>query len=158
MRIPNWSAPIWRGSARESKTGRCAHCQNVCSRSQAQPTRSCYMAQARHIGKIVLCHHKRGMHVSADASYLVTGGMGGLGLQVAKWLAARGARNIVLMGRSAPSEQAREAIEQLRQSGSRVDIHRGDASQRGQVDALLRDIRSNLPPLRGICSTLLLES
>jgi epothilone polyketide synthase D len=42
-----------------------------------------------------------------DASYLITGGLGGLGLTLAGWLADRGARHVVLTGRSGlpPREQ-----------------------------------------------------
>src|SRR5690606_39260095 len=53
-----------------------------------------FMAQARHTGKIVLTHPPRrpADGLRADGTYLVTGGLGGLGLRVAKWLVERGAR------------------------------------------------------------------
>src|SRR5581483_3003802 len=109
-----------------------------------------HMAQARHMGKIVLRHRQSGMRISADASYLITGGLGGLGLQMAHWLVARGARNLVLVGRSAPSEQALAPLQQLRQAGARVEVRQVDVSQRNQVETLLRDVKSSLPPLAGI--------
>ncbi|HEV2132108.1 MAG TPA: zinc-binding dehydrogenase, partial [Longimicrobiaceae bacterium] len=62
-----------------------------------------YMAQARHIGKIVLTHHPA-PEIRPDATYLITGGLGGVGLSVAQWLVEQGARSLVLVGRSAPSE------------------------------------------------------
>jgi acyl transferase domain-containing protein len=109
-----------------------------------------HMAQARHIGKIVLRHRAAGMRVSADATYLVTGGMGGLGLRVARWLADRGAGKIVLAGRRAPSEHALAEIEELRQGGSRVQTSTVDVSQRDQVEALMVAIGRDMPPLRGV--------
>ncbi len=62
------------------------------------------MAQARHIGKVVLTmparpRERRAARRPADATYLVTGGLGGLGLEVARWLVERGARALVLVGR-----------------------------------------------------------
>jgi acyl transferase domain-containing protein/aryl carrier-like protein len=109
-----------------------------------------HMAQARHIGKIVLRHRAAGLRVSAEATYLVTGGMGGLGLRVARWLADRGAGNIVLAGRHAPSGQALAEIEDLRRSGACVQARAVDVSQRDQVDALIQAIGRDMPPLRGV--------
>ena len=66
------------------------------------------MAQARHRGKIVLVHPETrsedaAVPIHRDGTYLVTGGLGGLGLEVARWLVRGGASSLVLMGRRAPS-------------------------------------------------------
>ena len=65
------------------------------------------MAQARHIGKVVVTvprasRRERAVPIRPDATYLITGGLGGLGLEVARWLVDRGARALALMGRRAP--------------------------------------------------------
>jgi acyl transferase domain-containing protein len=109
-----------------------------------------HMAQARHIGKIVLRHGPAGIRVTGDASYMVTGGMGGLGLCVAEWLAGRGARYLALVGRGAPSGEAETAIERLRQAGVRVEVCAADVSRLAEMGAVLRRIGDALPPLRGI--------
>ena len=70
----------------------------------------------------------RPLDVHLDGPYLITGGLGGLGLAVARYLAARGARRLVLNARSAPSGPARAAIGELRDQGVRVDVVRGDAA------------------------------
>src|SRR5262249_18298320 len=59
-----------------------------------------FMAQAKHIGKIVLTDETAAQahDVRADATYLVTGGLGSLGLLVARWMVGRGARRLVLVG------------------------------------------------------------
>ena len=72
-----------------------------------------------------------------DASYLITGGLGGLGLTVARWMADRGARYLVLMGRREPSEAARGVIEDLRAAGARVRVARGDVVDQQDVTAAL---------------------
>ncbi|MCC7358651.1 MAG: acyltransferase domain-containing protein, partial [Anaerolineales bacterium] len=76
------------------------------------------MAQARHIGKLVITFNhaaqtpiwpatdERPDSFRADGAYLLTGGLGGLGLKLAEWLVARGARRLALLGRSAPSDAA----------------------------------------------------
>ncbi len=93
-----------------------------------------FMAQAKHIGKIVL-RHPSPLRISADATYLVTGGLGALGLHVARWLVEHGARNLLLVGRSAPSPEATMAISGLRGAGTHVEIRAVDVSNR----ALLAD-------------------
>ena len=78
------------------------------------------MAQARHIGKIVLSlgpptgRSRRRRPVPADGTYLITGGLGALGLATARWLVDRGARHLVLVGRRAPTPQARGRDRRLR--------------------------------------------
>src|SRR5262249_48764137 len=92
-----------------------------------------YMAQAKHIGKIVVTHQaaahtRRNADTGAwkshtfdpDASYLITGGLAGLGLLTAEWMAREGARHLVLTGRSEPSEQALEMIRAMEREGARV--------------------------------------
>ena len=89
--------------------------------------------------------------VNADASYLVTGGLGVLGLHVAKWLVDRGARNIVLVARHDPSPKAQEAIEALQKGGARIRVVRCDISRQEDVRALLDGLEQlSIPPLRGI--------
>ena len=87
--------------------------------------------------------------VQAEASYLITGGTGGLGLEVAKLLANQGAKNIVLASRSRPNKLVREQIASIEAAGSTITIAQIDISDQSQVKKLLDSI--NLPyPLKGI--------
>ena len=85
-----------------------------------------------------------------DACYLITGGLGGLGLSVADWMVARGAKHLVLAGRSAPDSLALEKLNQLQQSGASPLAVRADVSQRDDVARLLADIDASGHPLRGV--------
>lgn len=85
-----------------------------------------------------------------DASYLITGGLGGLGLEVARWMAERGAGHLVLLGRRAPSPTAQEAIRRIEQAGARVITLQADVSNLDQLAGALQEIESSLPPLRGV--------
>jgi len=110
-----------------------------------------YMAQARHIGKIVLRMPSAGNAlVHAKASYLITGGLGALGLHTARWLVASGARHLVLLGRRAPSSEALEAIDALQQAGARVRVVATDAADDAAMGELLDTLAREMPPLRGI--------
>ena len=74
-----------------------------------------FMRSARHVGKIVLTPQPltKGQ-LRQDRTYLVTGGLGGIGCAVAQWLADRGAGTIVLNGRRDPDPEAQEVISDLR--------------------------------------------
>jgi acyl transferase domain-containing protein/aryl carrier-like protein len=82
-----------------------------------------------------------------DGSYLVTGGLGGLGLEVAKWLVSNGAKHLVLTGRSAPKPHAEEVLAELRDLGATVTVARGDVGVREDVDRIVAGCE---PALAGV--------
>ena len=92
-----------------------------------------------------------GARVRPDRSYLVTGGLGGLGRRLAGWLANRGAGGIVLNGRRLPDAEAADAVRTLEARGAPVRVEIADVSDRAAVEALLRRIEEvELPPLGGV--------
>jgi acyl transferase domain-containing protein len=108
------------------------------------------MANARHIGKLVLtvdADAGDAVPVRADADYLITGGFGGVGLQAAAWLVRRGARRITLIGRSAPGAKAAAAIAALEKTGATLRTLRFDLSDAEPLRALIGEIGATL---RGI--------
>ena len=107
------------------------------------------MQQARHIGKIVLTPPVGGT-VRAGATYLITGGLGGIGLAVADWLADRGASHIALNGRRMPDAAAAAAVAALRARGVTVEWVQADVAQAPEVDRLLAEIEVRMPPLAGV--------
>ena len=86
----------------------------------------------------------------SDACYLITGGLGGIGLHVAEWLAKNGAKHIALVGRRGPDEAARARIAALESSGASVRVFSADISEHGQVRSMLDTIHAELPPLKGV--------
>lgn len=88
--------------------------------------------------------------VRDECSYLITGGLGALGLQVAQGLVEQGARNLVLTGRSGASETAKRSIAQLEQMGAQVLVVPADVSNPTDVDQLIKTIQASLPPLAGV--------
>ncbi|MGV0750728.1 SDR family NAD(P)-dependent oxidoreductase, partial [Mycolicibacter minnesotensis] len=87
--------------------------------------------------------------VRADGSYLLTGGLGGLGIVVARWLVARGAGRIVLNGRSEPAEQQRAVLDELA-AATEVVFVAGDISSPGVADRLVAAAQETGKPLRGV--------
>jgi phthiocerol/phenolphthiocerol synthesis type-I polyketide synthase D len=74
--------------------------------------------------------------VRAGASYIITGGLGGLGLVVARWLADSGAGRIVLNGRSEPSYEQRAVLAELERK-TEIVVVSGDVASEGVADALV---------------------
>ena len=110
-----------------------------------------YMRDARHIGKIVLTRPPLvDGRLRQDRTYLVTGGLGGIGCALAGWLAERGAGAIVLNGRRAPDPEAEETIAALRERGVTVRVELADVTDAGAVDAMFERIKGELPPLGGV--------
>ena len=92
----------------------------------------------------------RAQAIGGDKTYLVTGGLRGLGLLAAKWLVDQGARSLVLMGRRALEDSAREAVDRLRSRGATVITATGDVSREEDVRSVLNDIGRTKRPLGGI--------
>jgi acyl transferase domain-containing protein/acyl carrier protein len=106
-----------------------------------------FMAQARHVGKLVLRAPPR---PGRPGSYLVTGGLGALGLEVARWVARSGrATHLVLLAVNPPGEVAQAAIEELRTMGVTVQVALADVSDVEGVRRVL-DAVPNAAPLRGL--------
>jgi acyl transferase domain-containing protein/NADPH:quinone reductase-like Zn-dependent oxidoreductase/SAM-dependent methyltransferase/NADP-dependent 3-hydroxy acid dehydrogenase YdfG len=113
-----------------------------------------FMAQARHIGKIVVTQPAEAplgaTAVRGEAAYLVTGGLSGLGLLAANWLVERGARHLVLAGRRPPSEDAAASIAAMERGGVRVSVVRGDVSVDADVGRMIAAARSDGRALAGV--------
>ncbi len=90
------------------------------------------------------------LNLSPDRTYLITGGLGDLGLLVAQWLVEKGAKNLVLLGRSEPKPNARDRIQELQQSGIHVVIARADVANFEQMQSAFDRIGRSMPPLKGI--------
>lgn len=85
------------------------------------------------------------LKLNPDGSYLITGGLGSLGLQVARWLAQKGAKHLLLLGRNQPSEHAQQAIDKLEQQGVVVEPILVDITD---YEALKKIVFSS--PIKGI--------
>ena len=117
-----------------------------------------YMARRKNIGKVVLSfglaesrnRADRSAAPRADATYLITGGHGGLGLAVARWLVEKGARHLALLSRSGASSVGQDAIADLAAKGATVTTIQTDISNQSDLARALSQIRNTMPPLRGV--------
>jgi NADPH:quinone reductase-like Zn-dependent oxidoreductase/NAD(P)-dependent dehydrogenase (short-subunit alcohol dehydrogenase family)/acyl carrier protein len=119
------------------------------------------MAQARHIGKLVLefpsnpvlagVSAREGVRFGGNGTYVVAGGNGGFGLEVARWLASRGARHLALLSRSGVrTADALDVVAAMRARGVEVMDLRCDITKAEDVERALASMDAALPPLRGV--------
>ncbi|HWM83625.1 MAG TPA: SDR family NAD(P)-dependent oxidoreductase [Pseudolabrys sp.] len=109
------------------------------------------MAEARHAGKVVVTHRLHNVTpVRRDGTYLVTGGLSGLGLLTVRWLAEQGAGRVVAVGRRAATPDNEAVLKALAAKGTAIVTEQLDVTDAGVLRELLRRIHSDGPPLRGI--------
>jgi acyl transferase domain-containing protein/NADPH:quinone reductase-like Zn-dependent oxidoreductase/acyl carrier protein len=115
-----------------------------------------HLAQAKHVGKVVVMHGDEAMAAGeaalfdTEAAYLITGGLGGLGLALAGWLAGMGVTRIWLLGRRAPLDLQRSSVKAIEELGARVAVVQGDVTSRDDVEKVLRDMRADGTRIAGI--------
>ena len=85
-----------------------------------------------------------------NGTYLITGGLGSLGILTAKWMTEQGANSLVLVGRSEASEQAKEALAEMKQSGAQIKTIQADITIEEDVERILGTIKQSSPALKGI--------
>ncbi len=119
------------------------------------------MGAAEHTGKLVLDVPREGhsrvavppqhtVPFRGDGAYVISGGMGGLGLFLAERMAERGCGRIVLTGRSAPRDDALSAIERIRRGGSEIEVCLGDISEPDAAERAVAVATSTGLPVRGV--------
>ena len=87
----------------------------------------------------------------SDASYLIAGGVGGLGRSMTRWLAQQGAKNIVLASRSGSiSDTVSTMIQELKGLGVIVIVQKCDVADEKQVRELILRSERDMPPFRGV--------
>ncbi|EKS9888322.1 amino acid adenylation domain-containing protein, partial [Burkholderia pyrrocinia] len=108
---------------------------------------------ARHVARLspLAQAETAALRVDPDAAYLITGGFGALGLHTARWLAARGAGTLILVGRQgAASDESRRAIAELRERNVSLRCERVDIADPVAVTDFFAALRRDGVPLRGI--------
>ena len=84
------------------------------------------------------------------ATYMICGGFGGIGRELARWMKQRGARNLAIISRSGPSnDEARDLLLELSGAGVNVYAPHCDITSKRQLQAAVDHIHTTMPPLRG---------
>lgn len=117
------------------------------------------LSKGKHIGKYVVTMEKakikllppETLRLADNASYLITGGASGFGLQLAKWLSEKGARNLILVSRSGcKTDYDRSVVDKMIRQGVNVRLENLDITNSSQIARMISDIQKTLPPLKGV--------
>lgn len=90
-------------------------------------------------------------NLDPNASYLIAGGLGGLGRSIARWMVSRGAMNLILLSRSGGSSETASAfLKELREQGVIVEAPPCNVADTIAVQAALKHCASrDMPPVKG---------
>ena len=90
--------------------------------------------------------------IRAEASYLLVGGLGGIGIEIAKWMVhERGAKSLILISRSGmDAAGTADAVEALKRPDVTITVRKCDVADIEVLSAVLRDCLQTLPPIRGV--------
>jgi amino acid adenylation domain-containing protein len=140
---PEWSLRLVEVDAAGAADAIVRECLGADAENQ-----TAWRAGVRHAARLQLLDAPLAPPIAlrADATYLVSGGLGALGLLAAGWLVTRGAKHLVLVGRRAPNAETQTQIAAWTAAGVRVEVRAVDIADRSAVAALL----ATLPALRGI--------
>lgn len=120
---------------------------------------------ARLVRKSTTIKQASPIRLRNDSSYLITGGLGDLGLQVARWMAERGARQLILVGRTKLPERAAwnqldaksrlaqriAIIQELEAKGINVCLGAVDVADESQLTSFLKSLtHQGVLPIRGV--------
>jgi polyketide synthase 12 len=112
-----------------------------------------YMSQRKNVGKVVLSLADLTEPSSSSPerdAYLITGGLGGLGREVAKWLVSQGARHLVLVSRHAAGPERATDLVALRERGVDVETIAADVADRRTLERILADLDRRGQRLAGV--------
>jgi acyl transferase domain-containing protein/D-arabinose 1-dehydrogenase-like Zn-dependent alcohol dehydrogenase/aryl carrier-like protein len=106
-----------------------------------------FMEHARHVGKVVL-RHRAARALAPVGTWLLIGGLGALGLELAGWLASQGVTRLILLGRRTPVPEITGRLNAIREAGVQVDVRAIDLTSAGAEAAL--DAVLSASPVAGI--------
>ena len=90
-------------------------------------------------------------HFDEHSTYLIAGGLGGLGRSAARWMVSRGVKNLILLSRSgAQSDAAISLIEELETKGAHVEAPPCDITKADILESILEKLAATLPPIKGV--------
>lgn len=94
---------------------------------------------------------KGSFSLDANGTYVIAGGLGGIGRSIASWLVDRGAQNLILLSRSGPKNpHAQKLIEELAEKGAKVVTPVSDICDAAALETTLKScLEAGMPPIKG---------
>jgi acyl transferase domain-containing protein/NADPH:quinone reductase-like Zn-dependent oxidoreductase len=120
------------------------------------------MQTGQHMGKLVLNMEpdsivsvipamSKPAKFKKDATYVLTGGFGGVGRSIAQWMISHGARNLAFLSRSGASKpEAKKALERFIKQGVKVAVYPCDIANLAEVQSAIKSAANEMPPIKGL--------
>ncbi|MBO3463553.1 type I polyketide synthase [Aetokthonos hydrillicola] len=112
-----------------------------------------FRGDGRYVARLVGSRHtpaQTPLRFRQNCTYLITGGLGGLGLLVARWMVSRGAKHLVLVGRRSPDDAVLMKLTELEQAGALVVVEKADVSEWQSIARVVSRINQSTFPLAGV--------
>ncbi len=90
------------------------------------------------------------LSLDSNATYLITGGTGGIGIRLAQWLALNGAGRLALLSRKGASQGNKDIIRKITEAGTAVDVFQADVADYEALKRVLPKINCGSMPLKGV--------
>ncbi|KAL6885742.1 hypothetical protein GGI43DRAFT_432364 [Trichoderma evansii] len=120
------------------------------------------MQSSDNIGKVVLIPRPDDVvpvipgglgafRLSSNGTYVLVGGLGGIGRSIAKMLADKGAKHFVFLSRSGNTRpEAQALLDELREQGVSSTVTAVDVADKAQLEAALNKVKQSCPPIKGM--------
>lgn len=122
--------------------------------SKDQEDQVAWRGESRYVPRLIASPDRQAdtqsLNFREDATYLITGGLGALGLVIAPWMLEKGAKHLVLVGRRSPNEAVRQKLTELEMAGAEVIVEQADVSDLESMTQVLRNIEQSKLPLAGV--------
>lgn len=119
------------------------------------------LQSGRGMGKIILVpsptdvvpivpERPRDYHFESNATYVLSGGLGGIGRSIGQWMASRGAKHLVFLSRTGRiTEPVQQTLNDLKSKGCQAHIFACDVTDADRVKAVVEKVTNTLPPIKG---------
>jgi NADPH:quinone reductase-like Zn-dependent oxidoreductase len=119
------------------------------------------MQSGKHTGKLVIRarpdekvpvvpHDEHTLHLNPNATYLLVGGLGGIGRSITDLFVAHGARNIAFVSRSATKSKYQQYLDDLKARGVDARTFSSDISSEEDVARMMDACSQQMPPIKGL--------
>lgn len=86
-----------------------------------------------------------------SASYLMVGGMGGIGRSITQWVVQRGAKHLIILSRNAATQaKSQSFLSELQNAGCQVVVRNCDIADQKDLARVMEECERDLPPVRGV--------
>ena len=119
-----------------------------------------FMTRSKHIGKVIVSAEGvdeidvlpslEGILFDRNSTYMITGGLGGLGLTLTQWMVEKGAGHLVLLSNHRPTESEYNHVAEIAGKEAQISVLQADVADVDEMKNVFVALRQSYPDLRGV--------